>query len=145
LSLFVVDANVVAKWFVPERLSAEAMRLLDDTHELAVPDLLWPELGNVLWKKSRAAEITEREARRIVQALERIPFTVFPSRVVLEAALEMALQTGRTVYDCVYLALAVALECRMITADERLVAGLTGSPLAMSVAWLGTLSQQLDQ
>jgi len=34
LSLYVVDANVVAKWFVPEWLSDEAARLLDARHEL---------------------------------------------------------------------------------------------------------------
>ena len=139
MSLYVLDASVIAKWFVPERWSEEAARLLDGTHELAVPDLLWPELGNLLWKKSRAAQLTAREARLIVQSLERMPLAVFPSRLVLEAALEIALNTGRTVYDTVYLALAVALECRLITADERLVNALAGSPFAASVAWLGEL------
>jgi len=139
LSLYVVDANVVAKWFVPERLSDLAVRLLDEDHELAAPDLLWPELGNVLGKKSRAAELTARDAGRIVQALERMPLTVFPSRLVLEAALEIALGTGRTVSDCVYLALAVALECRLITADERLVNALADTPFAANVTWLDKL------
>jgi hypothetical protein len=32
VSLYVVDANVVAKWFVPERLSEEEVRLLDERH-----------------------------------------------------------------------------------------------------------------
>jgi predicted nucleic acid-binding protein len=137
LTLYVVDANVVAKWFVPERLSEEAVRLLDDKHELASPDLMWPEIGNVLWKKSRAGELTGHEAGRIVQALDRFPITVFPSRLVLEGALEIALGTGRSVYDSVYVALAVALECRLVTADERLVNALSGGPLAPHVAWVG--------
>lgn len=62
MSLYVVDANVVAKWFVPERLSEEAVRLLDDKHDLASPDLLWPDIGNVLWKKSRVGQLTVPEA-----------------------------------------------------------------------------------
>jgi predicted nucleic acid-binding protein len=135
LSLYVVDANVVAKWFVPERLSAEALQLLDGTHELATPDLMWSEVGNVLWKKTRAAELTRKEAARIVRALDRCPLTIFPSRVLLEAALEIALQTKRSVYDSLYLALAVALECRVATADERLAHALAGGPLAAHVAW----------
>jgi predicted nucleic acid-binding protein len=137
LSLYVVDANVVTKWFVPERLSAEALQLLDGTHELATPDLVWSEVGNVLWKKTRAAELTRKEAARIVHALDRCPLTVFPSRVLLEAALEIALQTKRSVYDSLYLALAVALECRVATADERLAHALAAGPLAAHVAWVG--------
>jgi len=137
LSLYVVDANVVAKWFVPERLSDEAARLLDDRHELVSPDLLWPELGNVLWKKARAGQLTGREAARIVQALDEFPLTVFPSRLVLQGALEIALGTGRSVYDGVYVALAVALECPLVTADERLVNALAGGPLAPHVVWVG--------
>jgi len=137
LSLYVVDANVVAKWFVPEPLSDEAVRLLDDEHELASPDLLWPEVGNVVWKKARAGQITPREASRIVAALDTCPLTSFPSRLVLGGAKEIAFGTGRSVYDSVYLALAVALECRLATADERLANALVGSPLARHVAWIG--------
>lgn len=76
MTLYVVDANVVAKWFVPERLSEEAVRLLDERHELASPDLLWPELGSVLWKKARAGQLTGREAARILRALDQFPVTV---------------------------------------------------------------------
>jgi predicted nucleic acid-binding protein len=137
LSLYVVDANVVAKWFVPERHSEESVRLLDERHELASPDLLWPELGSVLWKKARAGQLTGQEAARIVQALDQFPITVFPSRLVLEGALEIALATGRSVYDGVYVALAVALECPLVTADERLVNALAEGSLASHVLWVG--------
>jgi len=32
----------------------EGLNRLDDQHELASPDLMWAEIGNVLWRKSRA-------------------------------------------------------------------------------------------
>lgn len=132
-----VDASVAARWFVPEALSEQAVRLLDDEHELAAPDLLWPEVGSVVWKKSRRGEITVEEASHIVAALDVCPIVVFPSRSVLAGALEIAFGTGRSVYDSVYLALAVALECRMATADERLANALAGGPLARHVVWIG--------
>lgn len=137
MSVYVVDASVVAKWFVPERLSDDALRLLDDKHELASPDLMWAEIGNVLWKKSRAGQLSGPEAVRIIRALDDFPVTVFPSRLVLEGALEIALGTGRSVYDSVYLALAVALDCRLVTADERFANALAGGPLAIHVLWVG--------
>jgi predicted nucleic acid-binding protein len=137
LSLFVVDASVVAKWFVPERHSDDAARLLDDQHELASPDLMWAEISNVLWKKSRAGQVTGQEAARIIRALDDFPVTVFPSRLVLEGALEIALGTGRSVYDSVYLALAIALDCRLVTADERFANALADGPLGGHVLWVG--------
>jgi predicted nucleic acid-binding protein len=63
--------------------------------------------------------------------------TAFPSRLVLGGALEIAFGTGRSVYDSVSLAQAVALECPLATADERLANALVGSPLARHVAWIG--------
>lgn len=141
MSLYVVDASVVAKWFVPERLSDDAVRLLDDKHELASPDLMWAEVGNVLWKKCRAGQLTGPEAARIIRALDDFPVTVFPSRLVLEGALEIALGTGHSVYDSVYLALAVALDCRLVTADERFANARAGGPLARHVLWVGVPGQ----
>lgn len=137
MSLYVVDASVVAKWFVPEPLSDESIRLLDDRNELATPDLMWPELGSVLWKKTRAGQLTGEEATRVIHALDEFPLTVFPSRLVMEGALEIALATGRSVHDSVYVALAVALECRLATADERLVNALAATPLSARVTLVG--------
>jgi predicted nucleic acid-binding protein len=54
--LRVVDASVVAKWFLPEAHKDKAEKILrdflDDKVELAAPDLLIAEFGNVLWKRS---------------------------------------------------------------------------------------------
>jgi hypothetical protein len=51
----VLDANVAAKWFLPpahETLAEEAFGLLEQyvrgRTRLLVPDLVWPELGNIL-------------------------------------------------------------------------------------------------
>lgn len=42
----------------------------------------------------------------------------------------------RTVYDCLYLALAVREGCQMVTADERLYNRLQGTPLAPHIVTL---------
>ena len=41
MSVFVVDASVVIKWFVPEIHSDAAGRLLAMAHEYVAPDLLF--------------------------------------------------------------------------------------------------------
>jgi len=89
----VVDANVAIKWFVEEVHADQARRLQDDEYELLAPGLLWPESGNILWKKVQRGELTAEEARLIRQGLEKQPIHTFPSSLVLEPALEIALDT----------------------------------------------------
>lgn len=133
----VVDANVVIKWHVAEVHTDAALRLLrDDEIELHVPDLVFPEVGNILWKKVRRGELTEEEARRIARLVAAAPLTVHPSAPLLEAATEIALRTGRTVYDSQYVALALKLDSGLVTADERLYNALKGGPLGANILWV---------
>jgi predicted nucleic acid-binding protein len=44
------------KWFLPEVHSDAARALLDPAHEFVVPDLLFPEVANAIWKKARRSE-----------------------------------------------------------------------------------------
>jgi predicted nucleic acid-binding protein len=43
MSVFVVDASVVVKWFVPEVYSEAAKRLLSEANDYFAPDLLFAE------------------------------------------------------------------------------------------------------
>jgi len=102
----------------PEPLSERAERLLDGDQDLLAPDLIFPELGNVLWKKVARRELSPAEGREVLSALDRVPLVVAPSRPLAAAALEIALAHGRTVYDAIYVALAVASDCALVTATS---------------------------
>ena len=58
---------------------------------------------------------------------------------LLASAFDLADKTQRTVYDCVYLALAVRLNGRMVTADQRLYNGLKGTAWAAYICWVADL------
>jgi predicted nucleic acid-binding protein len=135
----VVDASVVIKWFVDEVHAASARRLQEDQYELFAPDLLWPECGNILWKKVRRGELTLDEARLIWGGLEQQPISAFQSRLVLDLALEVAFDTNRTVYDSCYLALAMLIGCQLVTADQKLFNALQGGSYATHVCWVANL------
>ncbi len=47
-----------------------------------------------------------------------------PTRMLLASATEIAIDLNQPAYDAIYLALAVARECRLVTADTRLLRSL---------------------
>ena len=119
MSAYVIDASVAVKWFVPELHSREAAALLDPTFALHAPDLLFAEVSNALWKKTRRRELKLSEARLVLRGLASVPLEVTPTCQLAAGALDLALEAGCTVYDAVYLALAIHHDCRLVTADER--------------------------
>ena len=110
MSVFVVDASVVVKWFLPEIPSEAARRLL------------------TIWKKIRRQELATEEGQQLVADIRQIAVETVPCRALAEDAHALANATGRTVYDSMYVALAVRLNTRSITSDERLEAALKSIP-----------------
>ena len=128
MSVFVVDASLVIKWFVPEVDSAAARRWLDAPHDYIAPDLLFPETGNTVWKKVRRGELSPAEGQRLVNDLSVIAVEVVAMRGLLSDAHALALGTGITVYDATYLTLAIRLDTQVITGDDRFARRLADHP-----------------
>src|ERR1700752_5400689 len=104
MSLYVVDASLAIKLFVPEVHSAEAIRFFSDGHELIAPEFMLAEVANVVWKKATLlGEISEGEAQTIVAAVQEIPFGYYYTAGLLDDALQIAMQLNRSVYDSLYL------------------------------------------
>ncbi len=133
----VLDASVVAAAFFQEDHADRARRLLVGEHELHAPDLIYAELANVIWKRHNRGEIDPDEASRLLADFRSLPLRITPCGDLVEAAMELALRTGRSAYDCLYLALAVKTRSAMISADKRMVNALSGTPLAKHIAWIG--------
>jgi predicted nucleic acid-binding protein len=130
VSVYVIDASVAIKWFVPEIHSDAARRLLAGAHQFLAPDLLFAEAGNAIWKKVRRRELTADEAQRLVGDLATVAVDIISTRVLVGDAAALAVTTGVTVYDALYLALAVRLETQVITADDKFRRALSPYPMA---------------
>ncbi len=118
----VVDASVALKWVLDEAGSAAASALLDG-RTLFAPPLLATEAANALWVAARRGQITSNEAEDALDLILRAPFQPVPSGLNLPLrALELARLLDHPVYDCTYLALAIALERPVVTADRRFAA-----------------------
>lgn len=136
MSALVVDASVALKWFLPEVHADAALRLLDRDHHLMAPELVVPEFGNALWKRVLRGEASAAEAGAALEALATMPVVLQPSQPLAPLALDIACRTRRTVYDSLYVALAVVHDCRLVTADRRLYQALTDSALAVHLLWI---------
>ena len=133
---FIVDASVAIKWYVPEIHSEAAARLLDPEIHLSAPDLIYPEFGNILWKKMRRGQILGEEAVEAVAAFRKVGIDSYPSDVLLPSAFELAAALDRTVYDCMYLAVAIARDCPLVTADQKFHDALLKTSLAGQIHWI---------
>ncbi len=84
----VVDSSVAVKWFVVEPSSVEAHRILEvyqtGTLTLLVPDLLYAEVGNIVWKKHRFQSIATEDAQEILAVFRLVTFVVTSSAALLE-------------------------------------------------------------
>jgi predicted nucleic acid-binding protein len=136
VSRFVVDASVAVKWFLSEVHADAALPLLTGGHALLVPDLLFPEVANILWKRIGRGEMTDAQAAAILQTLGSLPLQVSASWPLALLALEIACGTRRTVYDSLYLALAVRENCPMVTADRKLYDMIRIGPLSPHIVWV---------
>ena len=139
---YVLDASVAAKWYLPrgENLVDESVRLLNeytsDLTRLAVPDLFWPEMGSIFWKAVRNKRMSGQSADEALQSLSELQLPTFPSYPLLRDAYRIATRFQCTVYDCTYVALAVAAKQPLVTADERLANALAAH---FPIRWLGSV------
>lgn len=132
------------KWAIPsakETLTAESLQLLkryaDGDINFMVPDIFWAEVGNVLWKGVRQQRWPQAVAERAASDMRDQKFLTVPSIELLAEALKIALVNDRSVYDCLYVALAIQFKIEMITADERLANALAAR---LPVKWLGAFA-----
>jgi predicted nucleic acid-binding protein len=133
----VIDASTVAAALFRETNCGAADAILASGVELHAPDLVYVEVANVIWKRYRRRQIDDTEAIDLLSYALALPLEITPSPQLAEAALKLAMHTGRTAYDCLYVALAVQLSTAVISNDRRLVNALSGGPLKNHVIWLG--------
>ena len=142
MNILVIDASVAAKWFLPRRdetLVDEAVQLLDRYAKgevrFVVPDLFWAEFGNILWKAVRRGRCAQKSAEASIILMKNRGLPTVSSQTLLEAAFAIATAFDRTLYDSLYIALALDCLGQVVTADEKLANAVAAH---LPVKWLGS-------
>ncbi|MDE0262889.1 MAG: type II toxin-antitoxin system VapC family toxin [Bryobacterales bacterium] len=123
----VVDASVAAKWLIAEADSEMAAMLLDGSFDLHAPRLLASEIGNMLWRQARKGSIDDYEAARLAAALLNMPVQWRDDERTCVEAVRIAVELGHPAYDCMYLALALLIGAKVVTADKRFVSAVAST------------------
>ena len=112
----VIDSSVIIKFFSKEpgwMKAKEHLAIASATIELAVK-----ELGNALWKKVRRNEIALGDAFEILTTFPSA-ITVLDQRKYMKKALEIAVEHEITIYDSIFIAVAVENAYEFITCDKK--------------------------
>ncbi len=123
MALAVVDANVVAKWFLEEEDTSAARRLREDflegTLRLRVPSLLPFEVLNALKYNPAFSARALPVAAQALDALGLVTVPLFGE--YMERTVTASSRYDLTIYDAAYVALAELTGCSLYTADRALV------------------------
>ncbi len=132
----VLDASVIVPWFVKHELTSLTHPF--GREPFIIPSLTFSEVANTIWKYK---ELGEARAKIIEHAgiyLRGLATMVVPDEDLLAVAGRLAVSHQHSVYDCIYLSLALSENCPVITADRKMAllakqAGI-GSRLIVSQA-----------
>ena len=136
MSVYVIDASVAAKWFIEEEHSDAAISVLKEGNQLHAPDFLMLEMDSIVCKWIRRSVITEPEGSDLRDAFRRYPVQSHPFLSLLDPAFSIACLSSGSIYDCLYVALAVLLDGKMVTADRRLHDRLAGGVFEKNMLWI---------
>ena|SRR6266542_1383515 len=121
---FVLDCSVAAKWVLPEPDRAPAFDLFEryaaGEIRLIAPDLLPVEFASLVAKRNRRKQLSAEQSYRAFSLMTQCMPPLFEMRPRLFRALDLSLRHHLSLWDCVYLALALEHDCPLLTADLRL-------------------------
>jgi predicted nucleic acid-binding protein len=134
MNTYVIDTSVTMAWYLDESFSKPARewqeRLLGGKVRLLVPSLHYWEFANVLRTLVMRQELSRELAHDILDLHLDAPLeTQEPDR---REVLSTALEFGATVYDAVFVTLALAHDAPFITAERT------------TTAWVAKLGRRVE-
>ena len=98
------------------------------------------EVGNALCKKIRRQELIKEEGEVILEELAHLPVQKHPDQRLVRPAYTLARQIHRSLYDCMYLALAETIDGQVVTADRKFYTAIAKGQHGRRVLWVEDLA-----
>jgi len=121
----VIDTSALIRLYIPDGsipkgLEAFLRDVERGNHIAIAPELLLVECASVLNKMRKINELAEEESIQLMNDILSMPIRYFPHGPFILTAFDLAREHGITVYDAVYLALALEQGAVLFSADEDL-------------------------
>jgi predicted nucleic acid-binding protein len=129
--VIVVDASLAVKWFLPEQGADAAAQFLLGDQAIVGPDMLAVEVHATLVRGANMVKTNREEAESAIQRFQNmivnneVQLVRSPPRQIEQSA-NLAIKLGHPLKDCIYLALAMELECDLVTCDAKFAAKAKG-------------------
>ncbi len=115
------DASVLIKCFIEEEWSQQAFEIAAEATEIFVPDLIFCEIGNILWKKVNQRLLKPDHSMELLEDIIAVRnLKVVPYRILVASALRLAHEVNCSMYDGMYLAASLHERVPLVTDDKRL-------------------------
>ena len=114
--MIVVDASIVLDHLLGD-IDARISRRIDSA-DLAAPDLLDAEVASALRGLWLGRRIDDARLHAVADDLAQFQAIRYSSSLLVPRALQ--LRANLTAYDAMYVGLAEALECTLLTRDRRI-------------------------
>jgi predicted nucleic acid-binding protein len=118
--VIVVDSNVIACLYLPTDHTQQAEALLERDSEWHVPVLWRSEFRNILAGYLRHKALSFDQARAMQIEAESL-LSGNEHQVDSMRVLELVRDSDCSAYDCEFIALALALGVKLVTADRKLL------------------------
>ena len=131
MSRAVFDASVAVKWFIND-IKSEQARSFRLTYQQLAPALILIEVSNALLGYVRRNEF---QSDLVARAVDNVRKTVElqPDHDLLGSAIDLSIKVGHSIYDMLYVALALRSQLPLVTADLKLVGKLRASQLPVTI------------
>lgn len=131
--MIVADSNVLAYLYLPGDRTADAEALLERDPEWAVPVLWRSEFRNILAGYTRRKTLTFDQACSLQSEAENL-LSGAEFEVDSRAVLELVRDSDCSAYDCEFIALAIKLNTKLVTADKKLLRAFPTRTMALAVS-----------
>lgn len=126
MNSIVIDASVALKWFLKNEKDRDKAKLLlkqfaDGKIKFIVPTLWLYEIANVFKSNIAQKMMSKITAKRYLKKIKDLDIVSVDFDSVVDAALNLSVKLGISVYDAAYIALSKSQNLPFYTADQKLL------------------------
>ena len=117
--MMVVDSSAILSDFLPDEDGLDLADFIDSETDLVAPLLLWAEVRNIVVTAERRGRLSRAAADDVVDAVDGLDVSLDTSPRS-GVVLRLARKHGLSVYDALYLELALRRRADLLTLDRAL-------------------------